>query len=239
MPPTLAIAQRELLSLFYSPVAYIALALFGFLGALMFTGRLYPGQTATLQDLFFFLLFLLIFIAPAISMRLVSEEFNTGTIELLMTAPVKDAEVVVGKWLGALAFYVALFLPVLAMTAVLEGFADPDYGPIFTGLLGLLLVGALYLAVGTFVSTITASQLVSFLVTVLLLGLPTIGLYLTWNQAWMPDWVKPALAYLNVSRQYEDFGKGLIDLRAVVYFLSFTALFLYFGIKTLESRRWR
>lgn len=239
MKHTLTIAQRELAALFHSATAYLVLAIFSLLSSLAFMVIFIPGDQAQMGTLFYWLLFLLIFFVPAISMRLVSEELRSGTIELLMTAPISDAQVIAGKWIGAMLFLVTLLIPIGLQLLVLEFHADPDYGPIFTGILGLLLVAGLYLAIGLFVSTITSSQLISFLITVLIIGLPTISMAFLFNADWMPDTARNVLSFIYIPHQYEDFARGLIDLRKVIYFASGIALFLFFGIKLLESRRWR
>lgn len=239
MNQTLIIAKRELSALFYSPVAYLVLGIFAFVASLLFLATFSPGSPASLRIELGWIVWLMAFIVPAISMRLVSEEMSSGTVELLMTAPVDDAQLILGKWLGALAFFLILLIPLLIHVLVLELNGSPDYGPIFTGLLGVVLVGALYLAIGTFASTISNSQLIAFMLTVLITGFLTIGMYMIGSSTWLPANLKPVVFYLNVDQQFSDFGKGLIDIRNFVYFFSGIALFLFFAVKLLESRRWR
>lgn len=239
MQQTLAIARREVSGLFYSPVAYLVLAVFALISGLLFFADFAPGQPAVLRAQFGWIVWLLAFIAPAISMRSLSEEFRSGSIELMMTAPVTDAQMVVGKWLGSMAFFAATLLPIVVQVLVMELVAQPDYGPILTGLLGLLLVGGLYLAIGVFASSLGDSQLVAFLITVLITGMLTIGMYLLAQRSWVPGPMQTAMFYLNVDQQYADFAKGLIDIRNFVYFASGIALFLFIAAKLVESRRWR
>ncbi len=233
------IAKRELTGMYFSPIAYLVLGIFAFVTSLLFFAQYGPGQPATMRGEFTWLVWLLVFLSPAISMRSISEELKSGTIEMLMTAPISDTQVVLGKWLGAVGFFLTLLIPVLLQVALLELTAEPDYGPIFTGLLGLILVGALYLAIGVFVSTLTDSQLIAFITTALITGFLTIGLYMISAADFTPLAVKDVLYYINVNQQFEAFAKGLIDVRNFVFFLSGSALFLFFGIKLLESRRWR
>ena len=240
MHRTLTIAKRELSSLFFSPVAYLVLGVFAFIATGFFVYATFgEGQPAELRAEFAMIVFVLAFIAPAISMRLVSEELRSGTIELLMSAPVNDTQVIIGKWLGAMVFYLALLTPLLIHLLALESVADPDYGPIISGLIGLVLVGALYLAIGVAVSAATDSQLVAYLLTVLIVGMLTIGVSLIVSADWASTWLVQALYYVNVNQQYADFAKGLIDTSHFVFFLSGTALALFVAVLILQSRRWR
>ena len=239
MHQSLTIARRELSSLFFSPVAYVALIVFSFVATLLFFSRFAPGEPATMRAELNWIVWLLVFIAPALSMRLLSEELRSGTLEMLMTAPVKDAQVVVGKWVGAMVFFLTLLIPLGLHYLVLELCAEPDYGPIFTGLLGFVLVGGLYLSIGIFVSAMTGNQFITFLITVLITGFLTIGLYMLAGAQWVPGPLRQAMYYINVNQQFEDFAKGLIDTSNFVFFFSGILLFLFFAVKLLESKRWR
>ncbi len=235
------IAKRELTSLFYSPVAYVVLGLFGFGTALLFLGGFGPGAPAEMRNLQWSVLWLMVPLVPAISMRLISEEYRSGTIEPLMTLPISDTQVVIGKWLGAMGFLLTLMIPIALMVLVLSINSDPDLGPILVGMLGLLMVGGLYLAIGTFASSTTQSQIIAFLVTTaVVLAFSPLAVMLA-RAGWVADkdWLKHALFYINVFGQFEDFSKGIIDLGRVVFFISGTGLFLFFATLTLQSRRWR
>lgn len=239
MNPTLAIAKRELTALFFSPIAYVVMGLFSLGASLLFLMNYSPGYEASLRDTFFWVVWLMIFLIPAISMRLISDEFRTGTIESLMTAPINDAQVIVGKWLGAMGFLLVLMIPLVVLTILLALTARPDYGPIITGLLGLVLVGGLFLAIGTFSSASTQNQIISFLLTVFILCLLT---FVTWflpMAAWMPDNLRPAFYVLNINEEFESFNKGLIDLRNLVYFACGISFFLFLAVLLLQSKRWR
>jgi len=240
MTQTIAIARRELTSLFCSPIAYVVLGLFGLGLALIFFGFSFaPGMPAELRDTYTWTVWLLIFLVPAISMRLVSEELRSGTIEPLMTAPLSDAQVIVGKWIGAMGFVLALLiLPTVVLMIVLESNASPDYGPMLTGLLGLILVAGFYLSIGTFASAVTRNQIIAFLLTIFIISLFTLALYFLPRASFVSPDLSKALSYMNVNNQFEDFSKGLIDTGNFVYFFSGIALFLFFAIKALEVRRW-
>lgn len=240
MNHTLTIAKRELSALFFSPVAYLVLGVFAFIATGFFVyATLGEGMPAELRAEFSMIVFVLAFVAPAISMRLLSEELRSGTIELLMSAPVNDTQVILGKWLGAMVFYLALLAPLVVLAIVLETVADPDYGPIASGLLGLVLIGALYMAIGVAVSAATDSQLVAYLLTVLIIGMLTIGVSLIVSTDWAAPWLIDTLYYININQQYSDFAKGLIDTSHFVFFISTTALALFVAVLILQSKRWR
>lgn len=236
---TLTIAKRELQSLFYSPIAYVVLGGFAIGSSVFFLRGFQSGRPATMRGTLDLVVWLLIFLAPAISMRLVSEELRSGTYERLMTSPVNDMQVVLGKWLGALGFFCILLSPLLMHVVVLEIVAEPELGPIVTGLVGLVLVGALYLAIGVFASAWTQNQIIAFLLTVFIIAVPTFAAFFLAEQTVLSPGKRHLIAYLSVTTQYQDFAKGLIDIRNFVYFLSGTALFLFLAVKLVESRRWR
>ena len=157
-----------------------------------------------------------------------------------MTSPVSDTDVILGKWAGALGFFVVLVMaPMIVLVVVLEWNGPPEYGPIFTGLLGLILVGGLYLAIGTFASAITQNQIIAFMLTVSIICLLTLLLYFLPNAAFVGPDLSEALLYMNVNHQFEDFAKGLVDLTNFIYFISGIALFLFLAVIVLQSRRWR
>lgn len=240
MNSTLTIAKRELTSLFYSPIAYVVMGLFALGTTMIFFLGFTSGAQATLRTTFEGVIWLMIFLVPAISMRLISEEYRAGTVETLMTCPVSDTDVVVGKWLGAMGFFLALVLtPIVILLLVLEAYGEPDYGPIFTGILGLLLVGGFYLAIGTFASAITQNQIIAFLLTAFIICLLTLLLFFLPSASFIGPNLREALMYMNVNTQFADFAKGLVDLTNFIYFVSGIALFLFIAIKVLESRRWR
>lgn len=239
MNQVLAIAKRELTSLFYSPIAYVVLGLFALGTTLIFFISFAPGQPAGLRPTLEGVVWLMIFLVPAISMRLISEELRSGTVEPLMTAPVSDVQVVTGKWLGAMGFFAALLTPLVVLVLVLEGVSDPDYGPLASGLLGLLLIGSLYLAIGTFASAATQNQIIAFMLTVFIICLFTVAMFFLAQASFIGPGLRQAMFYLNVNMQFEDFNKGLIDTSNFVYFASGTAVFLFLAVKMLESRRWR
>jgi ABC-2 type transport system permease protein len=238
MNPTLTIARREFVSYFYSPIAYVALCVFVLLAGILFlTSTFIPGEQASLRWTFFYIVWVLIAVVPAISMRLVAEELRSGNIETLMTSPVSDRHVVVGKWLGGLGFFAALLSPTLVFVLLLSLYGTPEYGPIFTGYLGMLLVGGLYMAIGVFASVTTRNQIIAFLLTVFIILLFTVITYFL-PRAVPAAWTAP-MYYINVNEQYDDFSKGLVDTSNFIYFFGGIFLFLTLATATLESRKWR
>jgi ABC-2 type transport system permease protein len=237
-PVRRAVAMREFTSFFYSPIAYVVIALFMLLAGLFFLiFQFLPDQPVGMRDVFYRLIWILILVAPAISMRLMSEEMRSGTIEPLMCSPISDVTVIVGKWLGAVGFFAVLLAPTLAYVILLEIWSNPDYGPIFTGYVGLMLVGGLYMAIGTLASALTRNQIIAFLLTAFIILLFTAVTYFL--PRYLPADLARAMFYVNVNEQYDDFAKGLIDTSNFIYFLSGIALFLALAVTALQSRKWR
>jgi ABC-2 type transport system permease protein len=232
-----AVAGRELRSYFLSPVGYIIIGLFVFLAGLIFIARVFhQGQPASMRPVFEWGTWLLLIICPAITMRAISEERRLGTFEMLMTCPVSDAEVIIGKFLGAFGFLVLMLLPTAAHIAVLESFGRPDYGEMLCGYLGMVLAGTAYVATGLLASTLTTSQVVAFLLTLFFwLGL-AIGTKLL-PQHLPEPWAAAAFS-LDPDPRLRDFAIGLIDSSNVVYFLSFAIVFVIAAVGSLGARRW-
>lgn len=233
-----AIATREFAGFFRQPMGWVVVALFLALsGAVFALGSLQPGAPASLRGFFAVATWLLMFVAPAASMRLLADEHRVGTIEPLMTSPVSDWAIVTGKYAGAAGFLLAMLAPTLVYVGVLEVFADPDYGPIVAGYLGLILVGSLYLAVGLLFSTLTDSQIVAFLASLfffLLLRLATLQ-----GAAYLGEPWAQYLYPLSIDMRMGDFAKGVIDTSHIVFFLVASAWFVVLSGAMLTLRRWR
>jgi len=234
-----AIMQRELLSLFYSPIGYIVIA--GFLlvtGVIvMVTDTFGPGKPASLREVFNFTPYILTIIIPAISMRTISEEYRNGTIETLMTAPLSDAQMVVGKYLAAVIFYVIMLAGTLIYLGLMMHYGNPDLGASLAAYLGLLLVGAAFMAFGVFASSLTSNQIVAWI-----LGMVPLMLFV-WFAAFIVGQVqglpREILQSINIRRHLDQFNRGLITTESVVFFLAVATLFLFLSVKVVESRRWR
>jgi ABC-2 type transport system permease protein len=238
MQKALTVARRELGGYFFSPMAYVIGALFLLAAAVWFFHFIFrPGEEASLRGLFEALAHIMVFTAPLLTMRLMSEEYRSGTIEKLTTAPISEAQIVAGKFLGVMGFYAALLATTLVFLGLIISYARPDPGVALMGYLGMLLLGAAFLAVGLFTSCLTRYQILAALVAVGILAL--FGLLMTPIVEKAPEWLGNVAAKMNAMTYFRDFAKGLFDTRGLVYFLSATAIFLFFAVKALESRRWR
>jgi len=238
MKKALVLARRELAGCFFSPLAYVIGALFLLASGLWFFHRIFiPGNEASLRPLFEAMATILVFAAPLLTMRLLSEEYRSGTIETLMTSPVSDASVVIGKFLGVMAFYVTLLAGTGVYLALMAAYGQPDAGVAAMGYLGMVLLGGMFIAVGLFASALTSHQLVAALVGTAILAAGAIMTQLIVAYGGEP-WNALA-AKLNTMTYFRDFSRGVLDTRGVVFFLSATGLFLFLSVKALESRRWR
>lgn len=238
--PALAIAGRELSAMFRTPVGWVVTALYALLTAVLFALQtLEPGAPATLRYFFTPAAWLLLIVAPALSMRLFSEEYRSGTIEPLATAPVGPLAIVVGKYLGAVASVGAMLVPTLAYPAVLALLADGpvDAGAVACGYLGLLLIAMLYLSVGMLISTTTDSQVLAFLATLITLVLVMI---LAGPAArYAPAPVLPVLAELNIQQRAAVFASGVLESRHAVFFVVWSGVLLCGSYASLSIREAR
>ena len=238
MQKALVLARRELAGYFYSPMAYVIGALFVLASGLWFFHKIFiPGNEASLRPLFEAMAYIMVFAVPLLTMRLMTDEVRTGTIETLLTAPVTDTEVIMGKFLGVLAFYIALLAATVGFLVLMIVFGQPDPGVALTGYLGMLLLGAAFIAVGLFASTLTSYQLVAAIVAVAILA--AFSLLAQALVAYAPAPLNELAARLNVMTYFRDFSRGVFDTRGLVFFLTATGMFLFLSVKTLESRRWR
>ncbi|MDB5300351.1 MAG: putative transporter permease protein [Phycisphaerales bacterium] len=233
------IARRELSSYFYSPIAYVVMTLFLAVCGFLFFRDFQPGQPAGMRNIFDNMVWLLVVAVPVLCMGLLAQEWASGTIETLMTAPLHETEVVVGKFLGALAFFVVLLAPTLFYVVVLKVYSSMDLGPIFSGYVGILLVGALFVSIGLFCSSLTRSQVVAAVAAVAILFVLTVAPYLLQLQLSSLSSFWRKATDQGVYTRYVDFSKGTIDSGHVVFFVAATGVFLFLTTKILESRRWK
>jgi ABC-2 type transport system permease protein len=238
MSRSIVIAKREFASYLFSPIAYVAITLFLLVAGFLFRKDFEPGQPAVMRTIFDWMVWLLVFIVPLMCMGLIAQEWATGTIETLMTAPVGETDVVLGKFLGSLSLFVLMIAPTLLYVVLLRIYARPDFGPIFSGYLGILLVGALFIAIGLFCSSLTRSQIVAAVTTSAILFVVTILPWWVGGEATLAGFWR-SVADQSVFRRYTDFSKGVIDVGNLVFFIAATAVFLFLTVKVLESRRWK
>ena len=245
MSPMLTIAKREFRSNFDSPLAYVLICLsFLALGVLFFflRGGFWQVDRATVQRLFEFApLGLSLLVIPVVTMRLVAEERRSGTLEMLITLPVKDSDVIGGKYLGSLGLVlvlvVATFIYPLAMFKWPWSLGPLDMGPVWSGYLGLILFAAASVAIGLLVSSFVESQAVAFFVTVATLG-PLWFFHDLAEGVFGGTWLGGALRYVSFQTRLSSFWRGLVDTRDVVFFLAVTALALVVSFRALERRKW-
>jgi gliding motility-associated transport system permease protein len=251
---TLAIADKELRSYFASPIAYIMIGFFSLLFGYFFYVFLMvfnqqsqqmmqfgQGGGANINQMMIRGLFqntavIILFTMPMITMRTYSEEKRSGTIELLLTSPVTDVEIILGKFLGALGLYAAMLLVTMLYMAMLFKISNPEWRPIAAGYLGLLLMGGCFLSAGLFISSLTKNQIVAGFLT-----------FVTFLMFWVINWIgessgpttQAIVSYLSITEHLDDFARGIIDTKHVVYYLSFITFGLFLTAKSVDSERWR
>ena len=255
MSNILAIAHKELKGYFASPIAYIVIGfsavLFGFffyslldyfIRVSMQAGAGFGAPESVnvnemlISPLFLNVSVILLFTLPLITMRTYSEEKRSGTIELLLTAPLTDLQIVVGKFLGSLVLYAAMLAVTLVHVGILFAYGEPEWRPVATGYLGLLLMGGCFLSLGLFVSSLTKNQIVA--------GMITFAVFLLF---WVINWIassqgptaQAVLNYLSITEHLADFTRGVIDTKHLVYYLSFIAFSLFLTVRSVDSERWR
>ena len=231
--------RRELGAFFLSPIAYAVSTIFLFSTGLAFAlGTFRPGGEASMRSLFeFWMLLILSFVLPMLTMRLLSEELRSGTFESLITAPISEVQVVLGKFLGAFAFYGILLFVMLLYPILLSFYGPVDLGLLICNYIGLVLVGALYISVGLFFSSLTKHQVVAVLSSFVLLGLLTFASHALAQT--VEGGLRVLLQHLSIRSHFNDFVRGRVDWTHVVFFVTTTLVFLFLSVKTLESRRWR
>ena len=251
---TLTICRKELNSYFRSPIAYGVMAFFALISGYFFyvavvyfmqmsiqsamSGQSQPMSVneSVIRPLFSNISVIGLFVIPMITMRLFAEEKRTGTIELLITSPVTDLEIILGKWLAALGLYASILGVTVLSMATLFMYGKPDWRPVVVGYLGLLLQGGCLLAIGTFISTCTRNQIVA--------GVAGFSVCL---MLWVLDWLSSfqdsvmakVMAYLSVLQHFDSFSKGVLDSKDIIYYLSAIFIGLFLTARSLESLRWR
>jgi ABC-2 type transport system permease protein len=249
----LAIAGKELRGYFASPIAYIVIGFFALLYGFFFyvplaffnrqsmqMGAEMGGALNINQALIAPMLtnttVVILFVMPMITMRTYSEEKRSGTIELLLTSPITDVQIILGKFLGALGLYAAMLAVTLIHLGILFLYGNPEWKPILTGYLGLFLMGGCFLSVGLLISSLTKNQIAA--------GMVTFAVFLMlWVINWIGSFVGPTaqavLSHLSITEHYDDFARGVLDTKHLVYYLSFIGLGLFLTAKSVDSERWR
>lgn len=249
-----AIAQKELRAYFASPIAYVVIGVFTLIFGWFYVALLnffvqqslqmgsmgMGGPVNVNQQMIRYLLqnaaVVILFVLPMITMRTYAEEKRSGTIELLLTSPLTDFQIIMGKFIGALTIYAAMLGVTLIHMAILFFFGTPEWKPIASGYLGLLLLGGCFISVGLLVSSLTRNQIVA--------GMITFGVFLL---LWVIDWigsfagptVEKVVGYLSITGHFDDFAKGVIDTSHLIFYLSFITFGLFLTAKAVDSERWR
>ena len=234
---TFNIAWKETKLYFGTPAAYIVGAMFlGLTGVFFVADVTAPFAEAGVRGIVDWASFFIIFLAPLLTMRLLAEEQKLGTLELLLTSPVRDWEVVLGKYIASFLILAAILAVTLYYVVIIYSFGDPDTGPVLSGYLGLLLYGAAALAIGLLGSSLSSNQIVAAVVGIaILLMLSFVNL--------IADIVTGVASEIfngmSMNEHIVDFSRGVIDTSSLVFFISLTAVFLFLTIRSLEIRRWR
>ncbi len=237
MRNVLAVARREIRAYFDSPIAYIVLVTFLAVAGWMYFSTLFLLDRADLRPFFspspFSPSMLIVVLAPAITMRLLAEERKSGTIELLLTMPMRDSEIVIGKFLAALTLIAVGLLLTFAYPLSVAWLGDLDWGPVIAGYAGMLLFAASLIAIGLLCSAMTENQIVAFIVAFLI---SAILYYVYWLQFFVPPLLSPLVEFFSVSFHLDNMARGVIDSRDVVFYLSLTAAALLLATQTLGRR---
>jgi ABC-2 type transport system permease protein len=236
MNAALTIAKRELRTYFNSPIAYIVVTVFMLLAGYLFFGALFIERQAEMRGYFNLLPLLFSFIVPAMAMRLIAEEKGGGTLELLVTMPVRDWQVVFGKFLAGMGLLTTLVVLTgfYAITVTMVG--PLDRGPAIGGYVGLLLMGGAYMGIGVMASSFTRNQIVAFIIAFAI----SFALFLFGKMIQVaPEALRPVLQYLSIDSHFESIGRGVIDSRDVIYYLSVMVVSLVIATVSLESRKWK
>jgi ABC-2 type transport system permease protein len=248
----IAIARKELHSYFASPIGYIIIGFFSLPFGVFFYLYLqnfvrqslqmaqYGGPMNVNQQVIRYVLqnasVIILFVMPMITMRTYSEEKRSGTIELLLTSPVTDAEIILGKFFGALGVYVAMLVVTMFYIGILFVYGNPEWRPLIASYLGLLLMGGAFISIGLFISSTTNNQVVAGIVSFIVF-------LLLWIVGWFSESAGPTLgalaSYLSITDHFDDFSKGIIDTKHVIYYLSLITLGLFLTAKSVDSERWR
>ncbi len=238
MRVTLAIAWKEIVAYYTSPMAYIVALMFLALTGFFFVNSIdRPFAEATISGMLDPVVFFMMWwLPPLLTMRLLAEEQKMGTIELLLTAPVYDWEVVIGKYLASLVFFITTLALTLYYVLLLYWFGNPDSGPIWSAYLGTILYGAAALSVGLLASSLTSNQIVAAVIGVGLLLLLT---FIDLAAGQVGGGLSTFLNEIGLRSHFDDFSRGVVDTSNLVYYLALTGVFLFLTIRSLESRRWR
>ena len=249
----LAITSKELKAYFSTPIAYVVIGFFALLFGWFFYVMLIIFNQQSLQQgfegpgganinqqlirpLFLNASVILLFVLPLITMRTYSEEKRSGTIELLLTSPVTDVQIIIGKFLGAMVLYGAMLLVTMIHTALLFSYGNPEWRPVVTGYLGLLLMGGCFISVGLLISSLTNNQIVSGMVTFAVFLLLWV---INWPASFSGPTTQNVLNYLSITDHFDDFTKGILDTKHLIYYFSVISFGLFLTARSVDTERWK
>ncbi len=231
------IFKKELKSYFNSPMAYIFLVVFAIVTGYFFTNTFFLFNQSNMRALFNIVPLVYLFFIPAITMSLIAREKNIGTMEVISTLPIKDVEFVVGKFLSALSLIaLGLAFTLIHFFTLVNVGTNIDYGAVFTGYLGLLMLGSVYASVGTFASSVTDNQVIAFIISVFIV---LIFFLMDKMLYFMPVSIAGLIQYISVDYHLSNISRGVIDSRNIIYFASLIGFFLFITVRVLEIRKWR
>lgn len=235
MSKTLIIARRELVSYFNSPAAYIVICLFLVLLGVFFWNPFFLINRSSIRGMFDMMSVLLLPTSAAITMGLLAEEKRTGTMEVLLTMPLRDTEVIVGKFLGAVGLLLVLMALTLPYPMSVHALGRLDWGPVWTGYFAVFLQGAAMIAIGVLCSSYTDNQLIAFFSA----GMISFAFWIVSRfLPFVPQQIASAVEWVSFDFHYESMQRGVIDSRDVIFFLSIIGFSLALAFRSLESRRW-
>ncbi len=236
MNNVMTIFRREMRSYFNSPVAYIVITLFLLVSGYFFSSTLFINNSADLRSLFGIAGFILMLFTPAVTMRLLAEERRAGTIEILVTLPVKDEEIVVGKFLAGFALTAISIVLTFIAYLTIASLGNADFGAALGGYLGLILMSGVYVAIGLFTSSLSPNQIIAFIV-----GFIIIFAFFMLDKIlpFLPDALTSFFQYLSIDYHYSNISRGVIDSRDLIYYFSMIFFFLYLAVKMTQLRKWR
>jgi ABC-2 type transport system permease protein len=233
----LILALKEIRTYYTSPMAYIVGGVFlALAGHFLVVGISAPVPEASLREMLTPLAFAIILWGPVATMRLLAEEQQLGTLELLMTTPIREWEIVLGKFVAVLAMFMGIVVPTLVYVGLIAWFGSPDVGPLFTGYLGLVLYGAAAASLGLFTSSLSSNQIIAGATSAVALLFLTLADQAAAVVAGTPSAV---LRSLSLPGHYNDLVEGVVELSDLAYFITFIAFFLLMATLSLETRRWR
>jgi len=231
------IFKKEFYGYFTSPMAYIFLVVFSIVNGYFFSNTFFLIGQSDLRSLFNIIPMVYLFFIPAITMSLIAKEKNVGTMEVLCTLPIKDYELIIGKFLSSISLIlVGLIFTSIHLITLIKFGTNIDYGAIFTGYLGLFFVGSLYASIGTFASSLFDNQVVSFIVAVFI-----VMIFFLFDKLliFVPSFLAGFIQYLSVGFHASSISRGVIDSRNIIYFISVIGFFLFMTIQILNSRKWK